>query len=103
MYLQPYVYLSKCATTIYIGDLPQPQHYGAAKGDFKDPGSINMDIQERAFATINRSAFFTLKDHKGNFSTNPSVRVLNPTKPEIGRSERKLLNKLSAKLNKLQS
>ena len=36
----------------------------------------------------------TLKDHKSEFATNPSVRVINPTKPEIGRISKKILERI---------
>ena len=29
----------------YMGDLPEPQHFGAPKRDFKDLGSLIKDIQ----------------------------------------------------------
>ena len=38
--------------------------------------------------------FFTLKDHKSDFTANPSVRIINPTKPEIGRISKKILERI---------
>ena len=58
----------------------------------------NLDIQVRVFATKKRSAFITLKDHKSDFSTNPSVRVINPTKPEIGRISKKILERIKVNI-----
>ena len=60
-----------------------------------------LDIQERVFATKKRTAFFTLKDHKENFSTNPSVRVLNPTKPEIGIISKKILERIVCQIKSI--
>ena len=54
----------------------------------------NLEIQERIFRTVEREAFITLKDHKSNFSNNPSCRLLNPTKPELGKVSKKLLEKI---------
>ena len=53
-----------------------------------------LDIHERVFETTKRKAFFTLKDHKTNFASNPQVRVLNPTKPELGKVSKKILEKI---------
>ena len=55
---------------------------------------MDLYIQDRVFATKKRSAFITLKDHKDNFATNPSVRVINPTKPEIGRISKKIFERI---------
>ena len=35
-----------------------------------------------------------LKDHKEDFATNPKVRLINPTKPEIGRVAMKILDNI---------
>ena len=32
-----------------------------------------------------KEAFISLKDHKENFANNPRCRLINPTKPEIGK------------------
>ena len=45
----------------------------------------DLNINDRVFATANREAFVTLKGHKDNYKNNPKCRLLNPTKPEIGR------------------
>ena len=55
-----------------------------------------LDIQDRVFATTPRQAYVTLKDHKDNFNNNPSCRLINPTKPEIGRVSSKILQKINA-------
>ena len=57
-----------------------------------------LDIQDRVFATTPRQAYVTLKDHKDNFNNNPSCRLINPTKPEIGRVSSKILQKINAKV-----
>ena len=44
------------------------------------------------FKTTPRNAFVTLKDHKPDFQTRPSVRLINPTKPEIGRIAMRILD-----------
>ena len=45
-------------------------------------------------ATQERPARATLKDHKDNFQENPKIRLINPTKPEIGRISKKILSKI---------
>ena len=39
-------------------------------------------------------AFINLKDHKENFYNNPSCRLINPSKPEIGKIAKQLLEKI---------
>ena len=34
----------------------------------------------------------TLKDHKADFRNNPSVRLINPRKPELGKIAMKILD-----------
>ena len=40
-------------------------------------------------------AFTTLKDHKENFANNPSVRLINPAKNEMGRISKTILDKIN--------
>ena len=52
-----------------------------------------LDIEDRVYSTTAKQAFITLKDHKPNFNNNPSCRLLNPTKTELGRiTKQKLAN-----------
>ena len=44
------------------------------------------------------NAFFTLKDHKANFINNPTVRLINPAKNEVGRISKVILDKINNKL-----
>ena len=37
----------------------------------------------------------TLKDHKPGFRSNPQCRLLNPTKPELGKASKKILDKIN--------
>ena len=50
-----------------------------------------LGLEERVFKTTTRTAFITIKDHKVNFMNDPKCRLLNPTKPEIGRISKKIL------------
>ena len=44
------------------------------------------------------NAFFPLKDHKANFINNPTVRLINPAKNEVGRISKVILDKINNKL-----
>ena len=55
---------------------------------------------ERVFKTTTRAAFFTLKDHKENFNNKPQVRLLNPTKCELGRISKRMLERIVKQLRK---
>ena len=49
------------------------------------------------------SCFITLKDHKDNFTNNPTTRLINPAKNEIGRISKVILDKINVDLkNKLR-
>ena len=53
------------------------------------------------FKTAEREAFATLKDHKPNFNLDPKCRLLNPTKPEIGRVSKIILDRINKKIRDL--
>ena len=44
------------------------------------------------------NAFFTFKDHKAHFTNNPTVRLINPAKNEVGRISKVILDKINNKL-----
>ena len=52
----------------------------------------NLDLEDRIFETSKLECFVKLKDHKNNFREAPSVRTLNPTKPEVGKISKKILD-----------
>ena len=54
-----------------------------------------LDIDDRVFKTTKRQAFVTIKDHKENFRTNTKCRLLNPTKPELGKISKKLTENIN--------
>ena len=53
-----------------------------------------LGIKDRIFGTARRESFVTLKDHKVDFRQKPTVRLLNPTKNELGRVAMRELAKL---------
>jgi hypothetical protein len=42
-----------------------------------------------------KNAFVTLKDHKENFDTNPKCRLLNPSKSELGKVSKVVLDRIN--------
>ena len=42
-----------------------------------------------------KNAFISLKDHKGNFQNSPTCRLINPTKSEIGKVTKRILDKIN--------
>ena len=53
-----------------------------------------LELRNRMFTTTPREAFVTLKEHKPDFQTRPTVRLINPTKPEIGKIAMKILDNM---------
>ena len=53
-----------------------------------------LDINEES------NCFFTVKDHKENFQNNPTVRLINPAKNDIGRISKVILEKINSSLIK---
>ena len=53
-----------------------------------------LDINEES------NCFFTLKNHKDNFQNNPTVKLINPTKNEIGRINKVISGKIDSSLIK---
>ena len=55
-----------------------------------------LEIADRVHRTAQRDSFVTLKDHKPGFRSNPQCRLINPTKPELGRASKKLLDRINS-------
>ena len=52
-----------------------------------------------AFEFIARArAFTTFKDHEPDFRQNPSCRLINPTKNELGKVSKSIIEKINKKL-----
>ena len=54
-----------------------------------------LKIDDRVMKSTQTPAFITLKDHKDNFINNPSCRLINPSKPEIGRISKGILERIN--------
>ena len=61
---------------------------------------ISKEVLQRLDIKEEKNCFFTLKDHKENFQSNPTVRLINPAKNEIGRISKVILDKINASLIK---
>ena len=54
-----------------------------------------MKIADRMDVLAKRQAFITLKDHKDNFVNNPTCRLINPTKSEMGKVSKQILDRIN--------
>jgi len=62
--------------------------------------ATKLDLDDRMDTTANKQAFITLKDHKPNFANKPTCRLINPTKPEIGKISKKILDRINSVIAK---
>ena len=60
--------------------------------------ATKLDIDDRVDTTAYKDAFITLKDHKPNFANNPTCRLINPTKSEIGKVSKKILDRINSNI-----
>ena len=60
-----------------------------------------LKLDDRIHKTEEKNAFVTLKDHKPNFINNPTCRLLNPTKSNIGRISKQILENVNSRVRKL--
>ncbi len=55
----------------------------------------NLNLSDRIETLAQNEAFITLKDHKDNFPNNPTCRLINPTKSEIGKVSKCILDRIN--------
>ena len=55
----------------------------------------NNEILNRIEINGENNCFFTLKDHKDNFSNNPQVRLIYPAKNKLARVSKVILHKIN--------
>jgi hypothetical protein len=60
----------------------------------------NLKLADRINIMAKKEAFITLKDHKPNFKNNPKCRLINPTKSEIGKISKQILEKITTNVKK---
>ena len=58
----------------------------------------DKEVIQRMDINCESNCFITLKDHKENFQNNPSVRLLNPAKNELGRFSKFIIQAVSKEL-----
>ena len=54
----------------------------------------DMSLADRIDCIAEKNAFITLKDHKENFRVNPTCRLINPTKSEIGHISKSVVERI---------
>ena len=60
--------------------------------------SYNLGIGDRIDIMAEKPAFITLKDHKDNFNSNPKCRLINPSKSELGKVSKIILDDINNRL-----
>ena len=58
----------------------------------------NAGVKDRMEVSGTNNCFITLKDHKNNFENNPTTRLINPAKNEVGRISKVILDRINAAL-----
>ena len=58
----------------------------------------SFGIEKRTERLANATAFVTLKDHKENFLTKPTCRLINPCKSELGAITKSILDRINTKI-----
>ncbi|XP_065665814.1 uncharacterized protein LOC136087319 [Hydra vulgaris] len=61
----------------------------------------NHEVCNKTDINTSSDCFITLKDHKDNFKNNPTVRLLNPAKNEVGRISKDILSKINTDLRNI--
>ena len=57
-----------------------------------------LALENRMEAMAPKQAFITLKDHKPNFQNNPSYRLINPAKSELGKVSKQILDRINTQI-----
>ena len=55
----------------------------------------NLKLDNRIETLARKNAFISLKDHKDNFHNNPTCRLINPSKSEIGKLSKQILDTIN--------
>ena len=62
--------------------------------------TMDLKISDRTEPFSPRTPFFSVKDHKPNFINNPSIRLISPTKSDVGIISKKTLDRIIPNLTK---
>ena len=57
-----------------------------------------LSIGDRVDTMATRNAFVTLKDHKDNFDSHPKCRLINPSKSELGKVSKVIIDNINNKI-----
>ena len=60
--------------------------------------ALNLQIDNRVETLTHKDAFVSLKDHKDNFQNYPTCCLINPTKSELGKVSKQILDKINTAL-----
>ena len=60
--------------------------------------NVDKEILDRMHINSTNTCFITLKDYKENFLNNPTVRLINPVKNELGRISKTILDNINKHL-----
>ena len=60
--------------------------------------AADLDIEDRVFRMEKRKSMIAIKDHKPGFMDNPKVRLINPSKSELGRAAKQMLMRINKEL-----
>ena len=64
--------------------------------------STKLKISDRVERIARTPAFLKLKDRRDNFRSNPTCRLINPSKNELGKVSKQLVEKINSITEKLQ-
>ena len=59
-----------------------------------------LNIDDRTEQIVKQQAFITLKDHKDNFANHPNCRLISPTKSELGKVGKQILDNINSTIRK---
>ena len=57
-----------------------------------------LELEDRIEVRAEKEAYITLKDHKDNFRNRPSCRLINPSKSEVGKISKQILDRINNKV-----
>ena len=62
------------------------------------PIAKNMKLDDQIKSLAKTPAFITLKDHKENFRSSYACRLINPSKSQLGKVSKAILEKVNTNL-----
>ena len=99
--------LYQVSKEVYVKEMTDKITSSYSKGNRAQIDEVNkeaakiaqrLDIHERVDALQEGESFLTYKDHKNNFPARKEVRLLNPSKTNIGAVSKRVLDKINVTL-----